>query len=61
MVKHREIVLSVRFSTVPKEITHQRESAEAFDVSGNRQREKRHRRTIVQLAIVLARALGPEY
>ena len=34
MVKHRKIVLSVRLSTVPKEITHQREKAEAFDVSG---------------------------
>jgi hypothetical protein len=34
MVKHRKIVLSVRLSTVPKEITHQRGKAEAFDVSG---------------------------
>jgi hypothetical protein len=46
MAKHSEIVLSVGLSTVRKEITHQRESAEAFGVSGNQKREKRRRRTV---------------
>jgi hypothetical protein len=35
LAEHREVFLSVRLSTVPEEITYQREKAEAFDVSGN--------------------------
>jgi hypothetical protein len=35
LAKHPEVFLSVRLSTVPEEIMHQREKAEAFDVSRN--------------------------